>query len=104
MKPHYGPKSNTAPLPKRANCRGQRVTIIPAFRRGDRLPLTSQRLDLSTEIAFVSRTRDQMERAEQLAARAFVQLPCCPTLHDKPLLCVGPAHRLGDDTTHRQRT
>src|SRR5262245_19410778 len=60
--------------------------LIPAFRRGDRPSATSQCLDLSCRKPnFVSRIHDQMERAEQPAARAFAQLLCCPTLHDKPL-------------------
>jgi hypothetical protein len=54
--------------------------FIPAFRRGDRLPVSSQGLDLCTEPAFVSRTRDQMERAEQAAARLFAQPLRRPTV------------------------
>jgi hypothetical protein len=85
----------------------RRIVLIPAFRLGDRLPVTSQCLDLSTETtepALVSRTRDQLGRAGHSAARAFAQLRCCPTLHYKPLLCAELAHGSGDDATHRLRT
>jgi YVTN family beta-propeller protein len=81
-----------------------RVVFNPAFRRGDRLPVSSQGLDLCTEPVFVSRTRDQMEREEQPAARAFAQLLRRPTLHDKPLLRAELPQCSGDDAAHRLPT
>src|SRR5258708_24292601 len=82
----------------------RRVVLIPAFRRGDRLPVTSQCLDLSTRTVFVSRIRDQLGRAEQPAARAFAQLLCCPTVHDKPLSHAELTDTSVHDATHRLRT